>query len=121
MQHRQVTHRYACPQGHRVTGVGVKYRTFLNIAAGADTNPVIVAANDRAKPDTDIVSEINRAYDLCRIDHVGRRCNDGGSVTNSIDRHEYSFVAAFNTSPINALLLYFLRYVVISASESSRR
>jgi hypothetical protein len=77
-EQRAVAHRAAMQDGmvadrdirahrQRDAGIGMQHRAFLDVGAGADHHRVVVAADDGAEPDADILAQGDAA------DHMGIR------------------------------------------------
>ena len=61
VQHHLVADRHVVAQRQREAGVGVQHAAVLHVAARADRDPVVVAAQHRAVPDAGVFAERHAA------------------------------------------------------------
>src|SRR5690606_11294218 len=65
MQHHAVADGNLVAHDHRHARIHMHDAAILHVAAGADVDPVVVAAQYRTEPDAGLVSQVHRT------DHIG--------------------------------------------------
>ena len=88
VQHPLMPDGYIYADSQRKAGVCMEHRVVLDVAAVADLDPIVVAANDRAGPDADMFAQNNFADYCCSVSNVSRIWNAWRIVAELIDGHD---------------------------------
>src|SRR6266498_404894 len=79
---------HVCADVQREARVCVKHGVVLDIATVADLDPIVVAANDRAGPHTDMFAQNNFTDYGRSVSDISGTCNARHIVAELIDRHD---------------------------------
>ena len=90
VQHRLVPDRHVFGNRQRKARVRMQDRAFLDVAARADRNRLVVAANRRAEPHARVLLEHDLADDGRRIGDEYAFVDRRGRIAQLVDRHGVS-------------------------------